>query len=937
MTNRLKCQALLPAGLCASVWLSGETIWGIQPVFAQVSSDRSFGTLVNGSLTERCPTAICTIEGGIQNRAGTSLLHSFEEFSLFSSDQSVLFVDPAVSTSALENILVRVTGGSASLINGAISTSAGSEANLFVVNPAGISFGPAARLSLGGSFVASTAQQLIFDNGALLTAGEATAPTDELLSISAPIGLGFLSASRSAPIELEGPGHFLTFGAPDRPSAFVNRMFQPGTGLSVQPGEAIKLFGNGIVLSGNSLTAAGGEIELGSLSTGRVLFDDTLSTDYRQVSGYADISLAGRSFLETSASNPGRALLRGQNVAVIESSAILAETLPSTPSLPLLAGIPAGIPGNAEASVSGLIDIQATGTVQVSDFSIVREAPPFHSYLSVDVAPDAARPGGTIAIAADRLQVEAGGQLGANTFGDGDAGLLSLDISEKILLSGGSVLGPSGLFSTADILGSGKGGQVRIMVGSLMMDQGARIFTNSASQSAAGSVFITAEQIGLTGTGELLINESAPPLITPTLIQSGMEARSQGQGGSITIETNELLVADGAEISTGTFGRGDAGSLNVTAEAVTLSGFSPVEGPSGLFTTVGFGAAGNGGSLTLETDRLDVRAGAQVATSTAGAGNAGDLFVRGEVVQLSGRTAQGRSGLFATAVGDRGAGGNLTVNADSLIVEEGAAVSVSNFLSGFPNEENAPIPPGQGAAGNLQVSARDISIRDGGLLSADTAVGDRGNIRLQTDLITLRRGSGITTNATGTATGGNIDIEAAAFVVAVPEENSDITANATFGDGGQVNISARQVLGLTARSTLTAQSDITASSDFGISGETRVETVDGEVRPTVEPLPQSAEVARVLEGCAVAGTGTGSGSGRFVQSGQGGLGSSPYGVLNSRHSLADVSVPSALAAPSSAVTPIETPVEAQGWNINEQGQVVLMAAVLDESIGQCSS
>ncbi|MEO0518515.1 MAG: S-layer family protein [Cyanobacteria bacterium P01_A01_bin.116] len=969
-----KFQHVLPVGLCAGVWLGGHATGAAGTAFAQVSGDRSFGTLVNGALSERCLASVCTIEGGVRNGSSTSLFHSFEEFSILSPDQSVVFSTPAVNTPAIDNILVRVTGGSASLINGLIRTGNGSEANLFLVNPAGISFGPTAQLDLGGSFLASTAQQLIFDTGAVIPTGEATSPTAELLSINLPIGLGFLSA----PIEVQGPGNFLTFGAPNTPSAFVNRVFQPDSGLAVQAGESIKLVGNGIALSGGSLTATGGDIELGSLASGRVLFDADLKTNYAQVDEYADIALAARSVLEASAASPGQVLLRGQTISVTQSSAVLAETTstlqpplpPTTPPISPIASPPISPPvspaandANANGALpSGLIDIRATDTVRVSDFSLGPQAPPFHSYLSVDVAPGATGPGGTLAIAADNLQVESGGQLGANTFGQGDAGHLNLTVSETVSLRGGSVLGPSGLFTTADVLGSGQAGKLTLKTGSLLMDEGAQILANSFNQAAAGSVVIDAtQQVNLTGTRALNTGGLGPSIVTPTLIQSGMDVASSGQGGGVTVEAGTVAIADGAKITTGTFGGGNAGPLTISADEITLSGFSPVEGPSGLFTTVSFGAAGNGGPLRLEAERLEVQNGAQVATSTAGEGRAGDLFINGEVVRLSGRTAQGRSGLFATAVADRGAGGNLVVEANALVVDDGAAVSVSNFLSSASSSlldtGGRPILPGQGPAGNLQVSAEQITLRNQGLLSADTAAGNRGNIGLQTDSLTLRNGSRITTNATGTATGGDINIDATTAVVAVPAENSDITANAVFGGGGQVRISSRQVLGLTARPAPTAQSDITASSEFGIAGETRVETLESDVRPTIEPLPQQTEVPEVLQGCA---PGSASSS-RFVQSGQGGIGSSPYGVLNSRQSLADVSAPSTLATPpleaasvqvpveilgerstgmsdkTPVETPVETPMEAQGWGLNDQGQVVLMAAIPDEPVGQCLS
>ena len=921
-------QALVPIFLgTAGIWAIGSVGWLAAPAMSQISGDDSFGTRVNGDSVAPCVALTCTVEGGTLNAAQSTLLHSFETFSLPAPEQSVLFVAPSV-----ESIVVRVTGASESFVNGLIQTSTGSAADLFLINPSGIRFGPGAQLAIGGSFLASTAQELMFDSGAILATGEASQPTDSLLSINTPIGLGFLPNEPSRPITVQGPGHLLVFGAPNTPSAFVNRAFQMGGGLSVPPSEAIALVANGINLSGANLTAAGGRIELGSVSAGRVSVASNAALDYAQVDRLADISFSDRTLLEASASRPGQIRLRGQNIDIAESTALLAEVLPEPPG-----SSPAA---SATATPGDLIDIQATGTVTVRDFDAGGAAPPFHSYLSVDVAPDATRPGGTLRLQAETLQVETGAQLGANTFGRGDAGQLALSVANTTLLSGESPFSSSGLFATADGLGSGDGGQISLKTGQLIMEQGAQILTNSLNQGVSGSIGIEAERVSLNGTGAPFspppgfssggpgAAPSPPILVSPTLIQSGMGPVSRGQGGGIRIEAQDVSITEGAEIVTGTLGGGAAGPLTIRADDIALSGFSPIEGPSGLFTTVGFGAAGSGGPLDIEANRLQVLSGAQIATSTVGSGRAGDLSIRGGDVRLAGQTPQGRSGLFATAIGDRGAGGNLSVTANSLQVEEGATVSVSNFPSG----ESAPIPPGRGPAGNLQISADRVFLRDGASLSADTVSGDRGNIGVQTDALTLRRGSRITTNATGTATGGNIRINAD-FVVARSEENSDITANAVFGDGGQINISARQVLGLTERPQLTAESDITASSEFGLAGETRLETPESAVRPGTEPLPQSTEVATVLQGCSATDS-----SSQFIQSGQGGLSTSPYGILNSRESLGDVSLPSALAELAPAETSSAQMVEeAQGWGLNEQGEVVLSAAMPEQTLDQCSS
>ena len=67
-----------------------------------------------------------------------------------------------------------------------------------------------------------------------------------------------------------------------------------------------------------------------------------------------------------------------------------------------------------------------------------------------------------------------------------------------------------------------------------------------------------------------------------------------------------------------------------------------------------------------------------------------------ESVELIGGSAEGRSGLFSSAIVGAGNGGNLTVVTDELMVRDGATISVSNFSSRNPN-----IPPGRGGGWRL--------------------------------------------------------------------------------------------------------------------------------------------------------------------------------------------------------------------------------------------
>ena len=87
--------------------------------------------------------------------AGRNLFHSFTEFNV-EAGRSAYFIDSGVA-----NIFTRVTGGNPSNIDGTLGVMGGN-ANLFLINPSGVIFGPNASLNLNGSFGATTANAIQF-------------------------------------------------------------------------------------------------------------------------------------------------------------------------------------------------------------------------------------------------------------------------------------------------------------------------------------------------------------------------------------------------------------------------------------------------------------------------------------------------------------------------------------------------------------------------------------------------------------------------------------------------------------------------------------------------------------------------------------------------------------------------------------------------------
>jgi filamentous hemagglutinin family protein len=275
------------------------------PAKAQIVPDSTLPT--NSSVRERGDTSL--IEAGTTK--GTNLFHSFDSFSI-PTGTTAYFNNSA----AIENIISRVTGKFVSSIDGAIA--ANGAANLFLLNPNGIIFGGNARLNIGGSFLASTANSLKFADGTQFSA-TATQVTP-LLTVSVPVGLQF--GGNSGAIRVLGKGHDV-IAADYQP---ILRGNSSDVGLQVQPQQTLAIVGGDVSLEGGVVTAQAGRIELGSVDNGLVKIERTnsgWSLGYEGVSTFKDIQLDGRSLVDASGGGGSSIQIQGRKLQLGDSSLVL--------------------------------------------------------------------------------------------------------------------------------------------------------------------------------------------------------------------------------------------------------------------------------------------------------------------------------------------------------------------------------------------------------------------------------------------------------------------------------------------------------------------------------------------------------------------------------------------------------------------------------------
>ncbi|MEH1941315.1 MAG: filamentous hemagglutinin N-terminal domain-containing protein [Nostoc sp.] len=496
----------------------------------------------------------------------------------------------------------------------------------------------------------------------------------------------------------------------------------------------------------------------------------------------------------------------------------------------------------------------------------------------------------------------------------------------------------------------------------------------------AGSYVILVHPLEEQSGGNLTVNASEAVVVE----QDGQlftQSFSSGSSGNINVTTKKLVVRDGAQLQ---------GQLAINAsDSVELMGGTRIpllqDGSdlisSGLFSaTYGDKDAGN---ITINTGKLRIQGGARISTSSEGTyrsifnqltpstGKAGNLTVNAsDSVELIGTSPNGSriSGLFSGTEGP-GDGGNLTLTTGRLIIKDGGAIAVSSQARKNAIYDDAD-PNKLGKAGDLNITARSILLDNKGKLTSESESGRGGNITLQVqDLLLMRRESKITTNAGTTGldgNGGNITIKAPnGFLGAAPLENSDITANAFSGSGGKVTITTKNIFGFVPRTRADVDrldpkeinpnnlrtSDITAFSqqNSSLNGTVQVNSPDADPSKGLVQLPVKLVEAsqQVVAAC---NPGDKIARSSFIATGRGGLAPDPTEPLIADAVLADwitvepesqnraggiqkkvlVRKQQNTEDKSQKFNSVNVPtqiVEAQGWVMDANGNVVLVAQV----------
>jgi filamentous hemagglutinin family protein len=454
----------------------------------------------------------------VQNAAeqirGNNLFHSFSEFNV-NTDQTATFTGP----NSIANIINRVTGQTVSNINGALNSKAAMpNANLFLMNPNGMVVGPNASFNIGGSIHLTTADYVRMGDGAQFFANLAKQST---LS-SAPVAtFGFLGERVTGPITV-----------------------QTGSPLVVGEGKAVSLVGGDISISGRTISAPGGEINVASLTgvgehniSGVPAGPAGFGLDSANVAGRGTIQLTSEAMLQTSsvAGPAGPIFIKGGKL-IMENAALEA---------------------NSEGATSPSL---ASATADV----------------------------GHISIQADEVTLSDGTAITASTAGGARAGDITVEART--------------LRSNADIAGVPLSGAAPVTIAGSSTGQG-----GAGTISITGPAGSAADVVTLSNTEIVAsVTDATIPTVAPAIIGEHVETAwpvyfRTGPPATINIAGEHVTLANGTTIKADTTGGADAGAITLSVDTLKTNA-----GPDGRVlissdSNCGVGClGGQAGDITIQ-------------------------------------------------------------------------------------------------------------------------------------------------------------------------------------------------------------------------------------------------------------------------------------------------------------------------------------------------
>ncbi|HEX5221519.1 MAG TPA: filamentous hemagglutinin N-terminal domain-containing protein [Verrucomicrobiae bacterium] len=710
---------------------------GVKTSRAQVVLDGKFGP--SGPVTG--PNYNITAEMG--SVRGNNLFQSFSQFNL-NAGEVAAFSGPK----NIQNILSRVTGGSASSINGTIRSDI-TGANFFFINPNGMVFGPNAAIDVSGSFAASTANYLKLADGARFVA--ALDADDSGLSSAPVAAFGFLGPSAGG------------------------ISVQQST-LSVPSMQSITLVGGDVIADGGVIQAPQGRINVASVqSAGEVPVDPASLTAAQFNAAFpqqGQIDLLNQARFDASGEGGGRIVIRGGRLTVDNSK--------------------------IESNTTGATDGQGIDVGILDDLNILN----LGQINSLSTAGLGA--GGNININAGSILLDGGGLVDENfmpatqistatgdVFTGGDTGK-----GGDIIIQTGSLELVNSAQISAATFGLGDAGRIDITASSILLD--ALAFTTTRINASSEPFFGPAGN-----AGDIVINAGTFEMRNAATTVAA--SNGEGNAGQVQINAQTVNLLSGSVVIAGTYGAGNGGNVQITADTLSINGQDTLTGGPDLLTgiqafTTSPDFAAPGGNIQLDVGSLQMDHAGRIITASLGAGAGGNVNIQAGQVSLANGSSISAAQLGDPYFGALGPAGTVSITSDqNVVLTGGSSISTSAFDSSGGDisvtagnqiqltDSQITSQAGPGGGGNISVSAPAMIYLLNSTLTAQ-AEGDGGNLSIVGPEFFIMNNGGLI-SMSSSANGGNITILSDYFF----QSGSTIDASAPFGLPGTVSVSAPQI------------------------------------------------------------------------------------------------------------------------------------------------
>lgn len=711
------------------LWLG---LFGAVQAQAQIKLDGSLG---GAALNLTGPNFQIRADYGRQ--VGRNLFHSFQQFNLVNGEAAV-FSGPA----EVRNVLARVTGGASSIDGMIQSTIPG--ANLFLMNPAGIVFGPNATLDVSGSFTATTADAIRLADGGRFAANPGERP---VLTSADPRAFGFLSPAPQDIVvndsKLTVPYSKLSLVAGAVVTTPATELMAPysvveqiAVGAGAAPREVNVATS---VIAPPPVIVPGSLVLDGTVGPAQTLAGPIYEIDAalgRQAGpnlfhSFADFQLNAGEF----ANFTGPAAI--QNI-------VLRVTGPQ-PSV-IGGGLMSGIAGASLFFMNPHGITLGSGASLTLDGSFLATTADYLRFRDGTIFP--ARPaGGTPVFSAEPLtavgflaaEFAARGRNSPVTVNDpaydgvSSAPELLVSPQRSFILAGGeldvdhrSLTAPGGALALLALAGAG---EVAINLGDPHAVIRTEHFGEHATLTLRNSTALTVDgeragRVTLRGRDILLDN----------LVY--VQAQSQTVDTDVAIDvkaTRSVELNNSSSLTARVFGPARSGDLWLEAPRVTLGNNSTV-----LTDTYG-GSTGDGGNVFVRAQNISLSGTSSVTASVGGDGRGGEIRITaGDTFEVG----TDDSGVYISAVSFGGPVGGISVQARRLLLGMGARIATES--------ESAV------AGGAITIEAGLFRVTGGNVSASSFGAGDGGSITIAADRFELNAAGSSAFSGIQSATGNSL-------------------------------------------------------------------------------------------------------------------------------------------------------------------------------------